>query len=452
MAEARAQLPAFPAGFRWGVATAAYQIEGAVEQDGRGRSIWDTFAHTAGRVRDGDTGDVACDHYHRWAEDVRLMADLGVEAYRFSVAWPRIQPTGVGAANVQGLAFYDRLVDALLAAGIAPCLTLYHWDLPQALEDEGGWLRRETAERFADYAGIVGAALGDRVPMWITLNEPFIHVWMGYVLGRHAPGRTLRDGAFPAAHHLLLGHGLAVAALRSAVRADALVGITNNLSPVAPATGAPADVEAAHRLDVAHNWTYTDPVLLGRYPDDLGSLYPDRSAIRDGDEALIGVPVDFLGVNYYYPSTARAGGTDSPLGVEPVERTDVPHTGFGWPVVPGALTDLLVGLRDRYGAALPPIYVTENGATYPDTVDSDGRVSDPDRIGYLDGHLRALRAAMDAGVDVRGYFVWSLLDNFEWAEGYSKRFGLVYVDYPTQRRIPKASYDWYRALITGAGP
>jgi beta-glucosidase len=437
----------FPPDFTWGVATASYQIEGAVDEDGRGRSVWDTFSHTPGRTRDGDTGDVACDHYHRWPEDVRLMAGLGVTAYRFSVAWPRIQPTGSGPANPAGLAFYDRLVDGLLAAGIEPVATLFHWDLPQALEDGGGWLARETAERFAEYAGIVGAALGDRMSRWITLNEPFVHASAGYALGQHAPGRTLMTGAFPATHHQLLGHGLAVAALRGT--GPAAVGITNNLAPAHPATDDPADAEAARRVDGLQNRVYTDPVLLGRYPDDLAWLYRDAdlSTIRDGDLTITGAPIDFLGVNYYFPSLVRAAGPDNPLGFEFAERAGVPRTAFGWPVVPESMTELLVLLRDRYGSALPPILVTENGAAYDDEVGADGRVSDVDRVAYLDAHLRAVRRAMDAGVDVDGYFCWSLLDNFEWAEGYSKRFGLVYVDYPTQRRIPKESYEWYRRLV-----
>jgi beta-glucosidase len=440
----------FPADFTWGVATAAYQIEGAVTEDGRGPSIWDTFAHTPGKTRDGDTGDVACDHYHRYREDVALMADLGITAYRFSIAWPRIQPTGTGSPNPAGLAFYDRLVDALLAAGIAPVATLYHWDLPQALEDAGGWLARSTTERFAEYAGILATTLGDRMHSWITLNEPFVHASYGYALGLHAPGRALLAGAFPATHHLLLAHGLAVAALRAAGATQ--VGITHNLAPATPASPDPADAAAARRLDGLQNRVYTDPLLLGSYPDDLPELYggdADLSVIRRGDAVTISAALDFLGVNYYFPNLVRSAGPNNPLGVELVEHTGVPRTAFGWPVVPEGMTDLLVLLRQRYGDALPPIYVTENGAAYEDRL-VDGEVSDVDRIGYLDGHVRAVRRAMDAGVDVRGYFCWSLLDNFEWAEGYSKRFGLVYVDYSTQRRIPKRSYDWYRGLITAA--
>jgi beta-glucosidase len=437
----------FPPGFTWGVATAAYQIEGAVAEGGRGPSIWDTFAHTPGKTKNGDTGDVACDHYHRYDEDVRLMADLGVSAYRFSIAWPRIQPQGGGPDNPAGLAFYDRLVDRLLAAGIDPVATLYHWDLPQALEDKGGWLNRETAYRFAEYAAIVGAALSDRVRLWITLNEPFVVAAVGYGLGTHAPGRRLLSGAFPVTHHLLLGHGLATAALRAA--GDVPVGITHTLSPTRPATDDPADADAARKLDGLHNRIYTDPVLLGRYPDDLAWLHDgaDLSAIRDGDLATIGTKLDFLGVNYYYASTVRAAtGPDHPAGLELTPPPGVPLTDFGWPVLPDGMHGLLVGLRDTYGPALPPIYITENGAAYADVLGPDDQVSDVDRIGYLDAHLRAVRRAMDAGVDVRGYFCWSLMDNFEWAEGYSKRFGLVYVDYPTQRRIPKQSYGWYRAV------
>jgi beta-glucosidase len=437
----------FPTDFTWGVATAAYQIEGAVNEDGRGPSIWDTFSHTPGRIKNGDTGDVACDHYHRYREDVRLMAELGVSAYRFSIAWPRIQPTGTGPANPAGLDFYDRLVDELLGAGIDPVATLYHWDLPQALEDGGGWLERSTAQRFADYAGMVGSALGDRVRKWITLNEPFVVAAIGYGLGSHAPGRTLLTGAFPVTHHLLLGHGLATAALRATSTAP--VGITHTLAPVHPITDSEADADAARRLDGLHNRVYTEPVLRGAYPDDLAWIFggTDLSAIQAGDLEIIAAPLDFLGVNYYYANTVRAAGPEVPLGFETV-TPDVPVTAFGWPVLPDGFHELLTSLRATYGEALPPIYITENGAAYDDVLTSDGQVSDVDRVRYLDAHLRAVHRAMADGVDVRGYFCWSLLDNFEWAEGYSKRFGLVYVDYSSQRRIPKQSYQWYRQLIT----
>ncbi len=444
------ELPAFPPDFVWGAATAAYQVEGAVHEGGRGPSIWDTFAHTPGRVRDGQTGDVACDQYHRYPEDVALMADLGLNAYRFSIAWPRIQPNGVGPVNPEGLAYYDRLVDALLARGISPAPTLYHWDLPQALEDAGGWLSRDTAYRFADYAGLVAARLADRVPRWITLNEPFIQLAFGYALGTQAPGRSLLLGALPAGHHLLLGHGLATTALRDAGAREVL--ITHNYTPVEPASDSPADGFAAEVYDLLHNRMLTDPLLLRRYPDLSALGLPADAApphVADGDLDIIAAPLDGLGVNYYNPSRIAAAGPDdtnpfAPLPFVPVPIAEAPVTGFGWPIVPSGLRDLLLQLRARYGAELPPITVTENGCAFPDAVGPDGAVHDPDRIAYLDGHLRALHEAIGAGVDVRGYFVWSLLDNFEWAEGYSQRFGLVHVDFATGRRTPKDSYAWLR--------
>jgi beta-glucosidase len=438
-------MPEFPADFVWGTATAAYQIEGAAREDGRGPSVWDTFCAEAGRVAGGATGEVACDHYHRWPEDVALMADLGVGAYRFSIAWPRIRPDASGAVNPKGIAFYDRLVDALCDKGIAPMATLFHWDTPQYVEDAGGWLARDTAERFAEYAGIVGAALGDRVRHWVTLNEPVVHLLLGYATGVHAPGHTLLGGALPAAHHLLLGHGLAVRALRAAGARS--VGITNNYSPAWPATGQAADVAAAAAWDVLYNRTFTDPLLLGAYPDELhrfGDPLPDG---HQDDLDVIASPTDFLGLNYYNPTklAAPAAGSALPFEIAPIEG--FPTTSFGWPVVPDGLRQLLVGLAERYGDALPPIHITENGCSYEDTVGPDGTVDDQERIAYLDSHLRAVHAAMAAGVDVRGYFVWSLMDNFEWAEGYSKRFGIVHVDYDTFVRTPKASYHWYSDLV-----
>jgi beta-glucosidase len=425
----------FPAGFQWGVATASYQIEGAVTADGRGPSIWDTFAAEPGRISDGSSGEVACDHYHRYPEDVALMAELGVSAYRFSVAWPRIQPTGTGAANPRGLDFYDRLVDALLAAGVDPVATLFHWDLPQALQDAGGWLNRDTAHRFAEYAGLVAAALGDRVKLWITLNEPFVHMTLGHVLGTHAPGLTLLYDALPVAHHLLLGHGLAVPAIRA--HSASPVGTTNNNSPVWPQGDTEADLAAAAAYDAFHNGLFTDPLLGLGYPEGI-PFAPD--VVRDGDLAVIAAPLDALGVNYYNPVGVRAPEPGSPTPFEVVPIPGYPTTGFGWPVVPAGLRELLVSLRDRYGDALPPVYVTENGCAYPG-------VEDPERIAYLESHTAAVADAIAAGVDVRGYFVWSLLDNFEWAEGYSQRFGLVHVDFATQKRTPKNSYGWYRDLI-----
>ncbi len=430
----------FPSDFQWGVATAAFQIEGATEEDGRGVSTWDTFCREPGRVRDGATADVACDHYHRWPEDLDLIAGLGARAYRFSVAWPRVQPTGGGPVNARGLDFYDRLVDGLGERGLAAALTLYHWDLPQPLEDAGGWLNRDTAYRFADYAAIVADRLADRVELWITLNEPMVVMAYGYAFGVHAPGKALMLDALPVAHHQLLGHGLAVPALRAAgARA---IGIANNYSPGVAASESPADLAATERFDNLLSWQFTDPILRGGYPD-LGRELPH---VRDGDLAAIAAPIDVLGVNYYNPVGIAAAAEGEPL---PFAMTDVPGspptTGMGWPVVPAELHRLLLRLRDRYGAALPPIQITESGCSYDDALD------DRPRIDYLSGHIGAVRAAMDEGADVRGYYVWSLLDNFEWAEGYEPRFGLVHVDYATQRRTPRASYAWYRDLISGAG-
>jgi beta-glucosidase len=431
----------FPPGFEFGTATAAYQIEGAVAEDGRGRSVWDTFAHTPGTISGGDTGDVACDSYHRYGEDIALMRGLGVRAYRFSIAWPRVLPSGAGPVNQAGLDYYKRLVDGLREAGIEPVATLFHWDLPQALQDAGGWQNRDTAARFADYAAAVADGLGDRVGRWITLNEPVVVTMNGHVEGSHAPGLKLGFGAFPVAHHQLLGHGLAVAALRAGTPGRP-VGISNNYGPCQPATDAEADKNAAALRDALHNHLFTDPVLLRRYPELAEPLAGD--AVRDGDLDTIGAPIDFLGVNYYFPELVRAD-PQAPLGTSTVEWLGAERTSFGWPVVPDGLTETLTGLRDRY-PNLPPLYVTENGAAYPDQRHDAGRVS------YLDGHLRAVRAAIDAGVDVRGYYCWSLLDNFEWAEGFSQRFGLVYVDFDTLARTPKDSYGWFRDVIAAQPP
>ncbi|MDF8264957.1 GH1 family beta-glucosidase [Luteipulveratus flavus] len=447
-----------PDGFELGAATASYQIEGAIAADGRGPSIWDTFSHTPGAVAGGDTGDVACDHYHRYAEDVALMAGLGLDSYRFSVAWPRIQPTGKGPANEAGLAFYDRLVDELLAHDIAPAITLYHWDLPQPLEDAGGWRVRDTAERFAEYADIVHEHLSDRVSRWITLNEPYCSSIVGYAEGRHAPGAREGDGALAAAHHLLLGHGLALQRLRARGGEGQQLGVTLNLQPVSSVTDRPEDVAAADRALLLANRLFTDPVLAGTYPDLARSTYApvtDFGWIRDGDLEVIGAPLDFLGVNYYFPANVRAAAYDEPdparrtasdLGFEDVVAEGVERTEMGWPVDSDGLRRLLRWLHETY-PTLPPVYITENGRACDDVVAANGHVHDPDRVRYLEDHLRAVVAATHEGVDVRGYYCWSLLDNFEWAEGYAKRFGLVYVDYETQQRIPKSSYEWYRRLI-----
>ncbi len=445
-------LGALPPGFRFGASTASYQIEGGATADGRGRSVWDTFCAAPGRVKDGSTGAEACDHYHRWAEDVALMKECGLDGYRFSIAWPRVVTTGSGAVNPRGIAFYDRLVDALLEAGVAPMATLFHWDLPQPLEDAGGWLVRETAERFAEYADVVGEALGDRVAHWVTVNEPNVVTMLGYATGVHAPGRTLMFDALPAAHHLLLGHGLAVQALRAAgARA---VGCANNHTPVVAASDSQADRDAADLYDTLWNRLFAEPMLLGSYPAGFGDLMPGPVA---DDLAVIAAPLDFYGVNYYNPTQVAAPGTSlTPLGHMPSGDGDLPfvlveldgyeRTDFGWPVVPEGLRDTLLQLRERYGDRLPTVTITESGCSYDDPVEPDG-VHDHRRIAYLDGHLRAVAEAVTAGVDVDGYYTWSLLDNFEWAEGYTQRFGLVHVDYETQQRTPRDSFDWYARLI-----
>jgi len=443
-------MPRFPAGFYWGVATSAFQIEGAVREGGRGASIWDTFCRRPGVIRDGHTGEVATDSYHRWEQDVALLAGLGVTAYRFSIAWPRIQPDGRGPGNGAGFGFYDRLTDALLASGITPVPTLYHWDLPQPVEDEGGWLDRQTAYRFADYAAMAGERLADRIGLWITLNEPFVVTALGYALGIHAPGKALMLGALPAAHYQLLGHGLATAALRAAGVRQVM--ITNNYSPAWPASQSEADRAAAHAYDILHNQMFTDPVLLGRYPDltpfGLGGsdAASGQAWVQDADLAVISAPVDGIGVNYYMPARLSAlPGSPLPFQLEPIPG--YPVTSFGLPVVPAGMTQLLSMLAGRYGTALPPLYITENGCSHDDELSADGTVDDQFRIDYLDSHLRAVHAAITAGIDVRGYFHWTLADNFEWSEGFHQRFGLVHVDHDTQARTPKASYAWYRDLI-----
>ena len=449
----------FPENFLWGAATAAYQVEGAATEDGRGPSIWDTFSHTEGKVRHGDTGDIACDHYHRLQEDLDLMSDLGMQAYRFSVAWPRVQPEGTGPTNQNGLDHYRRLVDGLRERSIEPILTLYHWDLPQAFEDRGGWTSRETSERFAEYANILYEALSDEVEFWITLNEPWVAAWMGYGLGVHAPGYKESNKALAATHHLLLGHGLAMERMRSAGDENQL-GVTLNLHPGHPSRNTEADREAALRVDGQANRLYMDPLFRGEYPEDVFSFYAERGAdlsfVRDGDLRKISVPIDFLGINYYFRNTVRDAPVEvgksvpfADLGARPV----IPHAGektaMGWPVEPDGLTEMLVRIKDDYADV--PIYVTENGRAVDDYIDPEGGVDDEERISYLDRHFRAAHEAIERGVDLRGYMVWSFLDNFEWAEGYSKRFGLVFVEYGTQRRLPKSSARWYAEVIRRNG-
>ena len=449
----------FPENFLWGTATAAYQVEGAVNEGGRGGSIWDTFSHTPGKVHHGDTGDIACDQYHRLEEDLDLMSELGLKAYRFSVAWPRIQPDGSGPANQKGLDYYRRLVDGLRQRSIEPMLTLYHWDLPQALEDRGGWTSRETSERFAEYASVVYEALSGDVGFWITLNEPWVSAWLGYGIGIHAPGTRETGAALSATHHLLLGHGLALDSMRAG--GDNQLGITLNLSPVRPATDDPADAEAARRVDGNANRLYLDPLFRGSYPEDVRELHgpdSDFSFVRDGDLEKISAPVDFLGINYYMRHTVvdpqrQAGLPDAMrfenLNAATVVPEGVERTAMGWPVEADGLTEILVRLHEEYTQI--PLYVTENGRAVDDYIDPEGGVDDEERVSYLDAHFRAARDAMERGVDLRGYMVWSFLDNFEWAEGYSKRFGLVFVEYGSQRRVPKSSARWYSEVIRRNG-
>jgi len=447
-------LPAdsLPADFVFGVSAAAYQVEGAVTEDGRGPSTWDTFCAEPGRIRHGESGAVATDHYHRYREDVALMKRLGVDAYRFSIAWSRVQPTGSGDVNAKGLDFYDRLVDELCGSGIAPVATLFHWDTPQALEDAGGWLSRDTALRFGEYAAIVGEKLGDRVKLWIPLNEPMVLTLFGYAMGNHAPGRKLGFEALPVAHHQLLGHGLAVRALRAAGCGN--IGTASNHAPAWPASQAPEDVMAAEAYGNLVNWLFVDPILKGAYPEGFDQAMPGPVA---DDLAVISSPLDWFGINYYQPvmlgaptgdPKATFQGAVLPPGLpfEPREIPGYPKTDFGWSVVPDGMREILTTFKTRYGDALPPVYITESGCSYHDEPVA-GRVADQRRIDYHEAHLGAVVAARDEGVDVRGYFVWSITDNFEWAEGYTERFGLVYVDYKTLDRTPKDSYHWYREFI-----
>ena len=449
----------FPSDFVWGAATAAYQIEGSVEVDGRGRSIWDAFSHSPGRVSGGDTGDVAVDHYRRFRDDVRIMADLGLTAYRFSVAWSRIQPSGSGAPNQAGIDFYSELVDELCQHGIEPWLTLYHWDLPLALEEKGGWPERDTAARFADYATVVHAALGDRVRQWTTLNEPWCSAFLGYASGVHAPGRTEPGAALRAAHHLMLGHGLATQAIRAADSSRS-IGVTLNLYATEPATGSATDADAARRVDGMQNRLFLDPILLGSYPPDVLADLADAGhhdlaeVVHDGDLAVISTPIDLLGINYYSRHLVAARPAAEPdqapspwVGSENVRMvaSGLPTTAMGWDIDSAGLSEVLGRVHDNYPEV--PLYVTENGSAFDDEVDIDGAIHDHERTDYLEQHLTACHDAIAAGVPLRGYFAWSLLDNFEWAWGYSKRFGLVYVDYTTQERIPKDSARRYAEVI-----
>ena len=459
----------FPPAFAWGVATAAFQIEGASHTEGRTDSIWDHFARIPGKVENGDTGEVACDHYHRYPEDVALMRELGVDTYRFSTSWSRVRPDG-GDLNPAGVAFYDRLVDELLAADITPWLTLYHWDLPQALEERGGWRNRDTAYLFAEYALDMHAALGDRVTSWTTLNEPWCSAFLGYAGGQHAPGENDDVGSLRALHHLLLGHGHAITALREA-DADLDLGITLNFSKYAPLDpGSEADLDTVRRLEDGMYRCFTDPIFSGAYPEtflsDVAEIWP-QDLVRDGDLATIAAPIDVLGVNYYNswviaapdgsgevsPSGASAEGGVSPWLTARESRwipTQAPRTEMDWENHPGAFRDLLVELdREVTGPAGPHLVITENGAAYPDDVlGENGEIDDADRTTYLREHIAAVHEAIESGADVRGYLLWTLLDNFEWAYGYGKTFGIVHVDRQTLQRTPKASARWYSGVMT----
>ena len=432
-----------PADFIWGASTAAYQIEGAVREAGRGESVWDRFSATPGKVRGGDTGEIACDFYHRYRDDVKLLHELGVDAFRFSVAWPRVFPSGRGVVNEAGLDFYDRLVDTLLEHGIEPFATLFHWDTPQALEDGGGWTERATADAYVEYAETVARRLGDRVRYFTTHNEPWVHAWIGHSWGEHAPGRTSEADAVAAAHHLLLAHGWAVEAIRRAAP-GAQVGITLNLHHAYPESPTPEDEAAAWQVDGEGNRWFLDPIFRGSYPADL----LERNAlveplVRDGDLEAIAAPLDFLGVNNYFRFIVGA----APAGPRLVRNPEAQHTEMGWEVYPDGLHRLLVRVAEDYAPSA--IYVTENGAAFGDVRVHDGSVHDPERTAYLETYIAAMSRAVEDGAPVKGYFVWSFLDNFEWAHGYSKRFGLVYVDYPTQERVPKDSFYWYGRLIAG---
>ena len=461
----------FPDSFVWGAATAAYQIEGAASEGGRGRSIWDDFSHTPGRTLGGDTGDVADDHYHRWQDDVALMSELGLGAYRLSISWPRVQPGGRGPLNPEGVAFYTRLLDALRAAGIAPVVTLYHWDLPSELEAAGGWTSHETAYAFAEYARAMARALGDRAALWITVNEPWCSAFLGYAAGEHAPGRTDPAAALAAAHHLNLAHGLAATAIRDELGDAAQVSVSLNLHVTRPADPeSAADLEAAHEVDLVGNHIFLGPMLDGSYPVGLRALTRDITEagyVRPGDMTLIRQRLDVLGVNYYFTNYVRrsdgpaAGGSGghgngpaSPwVGLDRVEFLPPagPTTAMGWNIEPDGIYELLTALDNAYDGL--PLMVTENGAAFDDVPGPDGEVHDPERVDYLRRHIDAVGRAREDGANVRGYFVWSLLDNFEWSYGYSKRFGIVRVDYDTQRRTLKDSARWYAHLArTGTLP
>jgi beta-glucosidase len=445
----------FPAGFFWGAATAAYQIEGAWDADGKGESIWDRFAHSVGTIKGQTTGDVACDSYRRYPDDVALLRRMNLNSYRFSISWPRVQPAGRGAVEPRGLDYYRRLTEALLAANIRPLPTLYHWDLPQALEDAGGWPERDTAERFAEYAATVTSALGDLIGDWATFNEPWIFTRFGYLDGYHAPGRKDPDAYLRATHTVNLAHGLAARAVK-AVRPSLRIGCAYSVSPAVPASDAPEDAAAAEAFHAYVNLWFAQPALTGRYPAAAvaGDLPLERMGYRDGDDRIMRAPLDWAGINYYFHQVVRsAPPSDGALGVPfvTVGRNEHPLTDFGWPVNADGLHDILLRMARDCGGI--PLEITENGCSYLDGPDAHGAVADVRRIAYLRDHLRAVARARNAGVDVRGYHHWTLLDNFEWAEGYTQRFGLTHVDFRTQARTLKDSAHWYAGVAqSGAVP
>ncbi len=443
----------FPREFLWGAATAAYQIEGAVREDGRGESIWDRFCGVPGAVSNGDTGEVACDHYHRWRDDVENMRDLGLTAYRFSVAWPRLFPQGRGKLNRKGLDFYESLVDALLAARIRPVITLYHWDLPQALQDGGGWTNRDTASWFAEYAACLFTHFGDRVTTWFTINEPQCAAFLGHEKGIHAPGIRSLGTAVQAAHILLRAHALAVDACRQLGHGDQRIGIALDLHTTYPFTDGVSDIEAARLADGQANRWYLDPLFKGTYPADVMERYARHGVaprMEPDDLALLAAhPADFIGVNYYSPARVYASDAGGVLGFAHGERKDCPRTAMGWEIHPEGLSEMLVRLKTDYGD--PELMITENGAAFPDLKVTNGQVQDDDRIAFLAAHLREVRRAIRAGVKLKGYFAWSLMDNFEWSSGYARRFGITHVNYHTQARTWKKSAGWYQSVIASNG-
>jgi beta-glucosidase len=442
----------FPDKFLWGAATASYQIEGSHDADGKGESVWDRFSHTPGTIWNAESGDVACDHYRRYEDDVRLMASIGLNSYRFSLSWPRIFPAGGGKPNPKGLDFYRRLIEQLHSHNIKPAVTLYHWDLPQALQDKGGWNNRDTALYFAEYAAHVYKYLDLPVEMWITLNEPWVIAMLGHAFGIHAPGISDFNIALQVSHNLLLGHGLAVKAFREVKRGKEPIGITLNLAPVQPLTESPADIEAARRSDGFMNRWFLDPIFRGSYPEDMVDLFSrsfELPLTEKGDAAIIAEPIDFLGINNYTRVLVEDSGDENAFMGSPVNPQGSEYTEMGWEVYPQGLYELLTRVHRDYGPL--PLYITENGAAFPDQLEKDGTVNDARRIKYLQTYLHETWKALEEGVPLKGYFVWTLMDNFEWAFGFSKRFGLIYVDYPTQKRYLKNSAHWYKKVISRNG-